>query len=148
MFLFFLAESVFLILQEIEGETKIKDTIKENIMAVPYVRISDGQMAAFAYWCRDYGQALFDPMDPILNPGHIVNSVWDSAFDKCKDLGINFPDKNSLKRRMHCWRMALRNHHIESKETGTPMHLTEEEMIFYELWFGNSLDQMFGNLNI
>ena len=64
-------------------------------MAVPYVRISDGQMAAFASWCRDYGQALFDPMDPILNPGDLVNSVWDSAFDEYQDLGINFEQEIS-----------------------------------------------------
>ena len=77
-------------------------------MAAPYVRISEGQMAAFASWCRDYGQALFDPMDPILNPGDLVNSVWDSAFDKCQDLGINFENKRSLKRRMHGWCRALK----------------------------------------
>ena len=117
-------------------------------MAVPYVRISDGQMAAFASWCRDYGQALFDPMDPILNPGHIVNSVWDSAFDEYQDLGINFENKRSLKQRMHGWHRALKNHRDHSKAIGIAMHLSEAEMILHSLWFENRLNQRFGNLNI
>lgn len=117
-------------------------------MATPYVRISEGQMTAFVSWCRDYGQALFDPIDPILNPRDLLNSVWDSAFEKCQDLGINFRDKSSLKRRMHHWRRALKNHHDDSKSTGIEMHLTEEEMILHNLWFENGLNQRFGNLNI
>ena len=117
-------------------------------MAAPYVRISEGQMTAFAYWCRDYGQSLFDPMDPILNPGDLVNSAWDSAFDKCQDLGIKLKNKRSLKQRMKHWRRALRNHRDRSKSTGIAMHLTEAEMILHDLWFGNRLTQRFGNLNL
>ena len=113
-------------------------------MAVPYVRISDGQMAAFASWCRDYGQALFDPMDPILNPGDLVNSVWDAY----QDLGINFKNKRSLKQRMHGWRRALKTHHDHSKATGIAMHLSEAEMTLHDLSFENRLNQRFGNLNI
>jgi hypothetical protein len=112
-------------------------------MIAPYVRISEGQMAAFASWCRDYGQALFDPIDPISNPVDLVESGWDAAFEKFKELGINFHNKKSLKRRMHCWRIRLKNYRDHSKITGIAMNLSAAELILQNLWFENRLNQRF-----
>ena len=106
-------------------------------MKTQRVRISEDQFTDFAIWCRDYGQTLFKPMDPITNSVDVVNAGWDSAFQKSRDLGMNFRSKKTLKLRVKCWYRKLKTYH----RTGNSRDLSEPEKILYNLWFTNIIYQ-------
>ena len=51
------------------------------------------QLSEYAIWSRDYGQSIYETMDPINNPDDVVKACWDSALKKCQELGMNFQKK-------------------------------------------------------
>ena len=111
------------------------------------MKISAIQMSQFAIWCRDYGQSIFDPMDPIDNPDDVQKNCWDSALKYCQEIGINFQKKKTLKTRMKRWYKTLKSYRDGSNTTGaggkgkTVLYddLSEPEKIFDDLWWGNKL---------
>ena len=87
-------------------------------------------------------------MDPEHNTKTRIDDDWDKAYEYAKELGMAFPDLQSLKKRMRRWRLVLKGYRDESHDTGKGRleviivkDLDEGEAIFDWLWFGQKLGE-------
>ena len=85
----------------------------------PTVKVDTDQIHDLAVWCRDHAQSIFKLMDPEHNTKTKIDDDWDATYEYAKEIGMAFPDLQSLKKRMRRWRLILKGYRDDSQDTGT-----------------------------